>query len=382
MAGGNIWKEEEIAFLKRNYSYKTNRELKDNLGRSLKSINFMAWKLKLKKSEVAYSRARKRSKIEITKDILFNLYYDEKRSVREIAKSLGVGKTTIEYYFHKYQLKNRTKSEAGSYAYIKYGNWKKGKTKKNNEKVYQSIEKMKNTWKKKEKKKLEKIEEQYHSKINEIVRRLYWEENLNQDKIAEGLGLSRLSIIKIMKQYKIDKRPNYEKISILNKEHHPMLGKKWEDIYGVEEAAKLKIARSEWSGQNIIRRLKNREMPFKETLIEKKISRELNKRNIQFTPQYSIDGKFVCDFALPEFKIIIECDGDYWHANPEIYDTTKLTKTQSRKVETDKYKDKYLQEKGWTVLRFFESKIKRSASECIDKVQEEIKKVANPLDSL
>ena len=117
-------------------------------------------------------------------------------------------------------------------------------------------------------------------------------------------------------------------------------------------------------------------MPFKETKIEKAIARELSKRNIIFISQYSIDKSFVCDFALPKYKIIIECDGDYWHANPKLY--SKLNKIQKRKVKIDKFKDEYLKRNGWKVLRFFESNIKKSPNECINMVEEQIKKVANP----
>jgi very-short-patch-repair endonuclease len=82
------------------------------------------------------------------------------------------------------------------------------------------------------------------------------------------------------------------------------------------------------------------------------------------------------------YKIIIECDGDYWHANPLFYDINKLGIRQKRNTQRDRFKNEYLKRKGWKVLRFFESDIKKSPSKCIAIVEDQIKKVANPFDSL
>ena len=162
------------------------------------------------------------------------------------------------------------------------------------------------------------------------------------------------------------------------------MAKKWEDIYGIEGARKWKNEYSLKMRHHIIRRLQNNEMPFIHTRIEKKIAHTMQNRRINFVAQYAIDRKFVCDFAIPKYKIIIECDGDYWHANPKIYDLTNLDSRQKANLQRDKFKDKYLTKKGWLVLRFFEEDIKKSAAKCVDKVENTIKnrKVKNPLDNI
>jgi len=138
--------------------------------------------------------------------------------------------------------------------------------------------------------------------------------------------------------------------------------------------------------KNIIRRLKNNEMPFLNTKIEIKIGKELTKRQISYISQYPLDKKFVCDFVLIPFNIVIECDGDYWHANPKIYPPADLNKTQLEKVKRDKFKDLYLSKKGWKIFRFFESDINKSPEKCVDKIINEIKQqlkdIKNPLDNL
>ena len=86
------------------------------------------------------------------------------------------------------------------------------------------------------------------------------------------------------------------------------------------------------------------------------------------------------------FSIIIECDGDYWHANPKIYNSSNLTKTQITNVKRDKFKDIYLAKKGWKVFRFFELDIHKNFKNCIDileaEINEQIKSIKNPLDEL
>ena len=84
--------------------------------------------------------------------------------------------------------------------------------------------------------------------------------------------------------------------------------------------------------------------------------------------------------------MIIECDGDYWHANPKIYDRLNLTKTQISNVSRDKFKDICLSKKGWKVFRFFESDIHKNFKNCTNileaEISEQIKSIKNPLDEL
>src|SRR3989344_1413590 len=85
-------------------------------------------------------------------------------------------------------------------------------------------------------------------------------------------------------------------------------------------------------------------------LIELMMKKELENKNIHFKFQQPMYNRFVCDFVLPQYKIVLECDGDYWHVNPKIYDRNSPNLTK----------------KGWKVIRFFESDIKRNISKCID----------------
>ena len=63
------------------------------------------------------------------------------------------------------------------------------------------------------------------------------------------------------------------------------------------------------------------------------------------------------DFAFPEYKVGIECDGDYYHVNPIFYPNGPETKMQKRNFGRDKAKNQFLESLGWTILRFWECEI-------------------------
>ena len=63
---------------------------------------------------------------------------------------------------------------------------------------------------------------------------------------------------------------------------------------------------------------------------EKEIISFLKESGIKYIPQYTIEGyTFKYDIYLPFYNLIIEYNGDYWHANPEIYDKDKIIKSKS-----------------------------------------------------
>lgn len=91
------------------------------------------------------------------------------------------------------------------------------------------------------------------------------------------------------------------------------------------------------------------------TDIELKMYQALARRKVQAEYNYPVDSLWI-DFAIPEHKIAIECDGEYWH-----------------KKEVDDVRDKRLQELGWTVLRFKGKRINRNVEGCVDQVERLLK---------
>lgn len=105
--------------------------------------------------------------------------------------------------------------------------------------------------------------------------------------------------------------------------------------------------------------LSRRNMPTKFTSIEIAMAEELSRRGIKYDEQYNLGDKFRLDFLLPEYGIVIECDGDYWHNLPEV---------KSR----DSRKNAYIKACGYSLYRFWESEIKADVGACVDIVLAEI----------
>lgn len=92
-----------------------------------------------------------------------------------------------------------------------------------------------------------------------------------------------------------------------------------------------------------------------ETNIEIIMKNALKNDNIEFVMQYPIRCKYgyIVDFYLPEYNLIIECDGEVWHPKGNSH---------------DKKRDKYLNDKGYIILRFKGEDIMNNIQRCIDDI--------------
>jgi hypothetical protein len=53
----------------------------------------------------------------------------------------------------------------------------------------------------------------------------------------------------------------------------------------------------------------------------------------------------------------IEADGDYWHCNPKFFTTPN--NTQQLNINNDFFKNKLAKDKGFLLIRFWESNVKQ-----------------------
>lgn len=161
-----------------------------------------------------------------------------------------------------------------------------------------------------------------------------------------------------------------------------LLGKTYEEIYGVEKAAEMKLKRRNYKLGEIQRKKisetlrghegwfkgkKHREesiakikearkrqiVPVVDTSIEVKIQNYLRELKVDFlTHQYikDIEHSYQCDILIPSMDLIIECDGIHWHKYP-------IGK------EIDHVRTSELLAKGFKVLRLWETEIKNISIE-------------------
>lgn len=92
------------------------------------------------------------------------------------------------------------------------------------------------------------------------------------------------------------------------------------------------------------------------TDIEKIMAVALSDSEIPFDEQVVMFEKFQVDFLLPN-KIVVQCDGIYWHNRPDA-------------IRRDKGQDAYLRKCGYTVLRFTDKQIHKDIQGCISIILE------------
>jgi very-short-patch-repair endonuclease len=123
--------------------------------------------------------------------------------------------------------------------------------------------------------------------------------------------------------------------------------------------------------QNTIKAQKAAMEKTKNTTIEIFVKSLLENNNINFVQQFKID-KYFYDFAIG--KKLIEVNGDYWHANPKIYDENKIFYFQNRSMtaseiwKKDKVKDSVAKDNGYKILRIWEKDIKNNQTKIIKKI--------------
>jgi very-short-patch-repair endonuclease len=91
-----------------------------------------------------------------------------------------------------------------------------------------------------------------------------------------------------------------------------------------------------------------------DTTIEIIVENILNENKIENIKQYNLFG-YLFDFYLPQYKLIIECDGDYWHGYG--LEDNELNEVQIQSRLNDKIKTKKAIGAGYTLIRFWEHEI-------------------------
>ncbi|MBQ8599376.1 MAG: very short patch repair endonuclease [Oscillospiraceae bacterium] len=119
----------------------------------------------------------------------------------------------------------------------------------------------------------------------------------------------------------------------------------------------------------------------KNTRPELILRKALWHRNIRYRVNYKeLPGK--PDIVLTKQKIAIFCDGDFWHGHnwavrglPSLEDELKgysefWRNKILRNIKRDDDVNKQLNAMGWTVIRIWESDIKKDVNACVSIIQD------------
>jgi very-short-patch-repair endonuclease len=102
-----------------------------------------------------------------------------------------------------------------------------------------------------------------------------------------------------------------------------------------------RACRTEWIGKT-------------DSKLEQIIKIEMQNAGLHPTPRVGL-GPYTVDFAFLEPKVIVECDGQYWHSLPDT-------------IARDRRKDRFFANRGWLIVRLKEDEILLSPRRCISKV--------------
>ncbi|MEC4848999.1 MAG: very short patch repair endonuclease [Nitrosarchaeum sp.] len=110
------------------------------------------------------------------------------------------------------------------------------------------------------------------------------------------------------------------------------------------------------------------------TKIDIKMKKMLQENKIKFEMYPKMFGN--PDFVIRKKKIIIFCDGDFWHGY-KYHEKKRLPKKYWRdKIETNMRRDRRITRKlrrdGWSVLRFWEHDIEKKTNTCINRITRKI----------
>jgi very-short-patch-repair endonuclease len=109
------------------------------------------------------------------------------------------------------------------------------------------------------------------------------------------------------------------------------------------------------------------------TKLEENFESLLKRVGVKYVCQYTICG-YNFDYYLPDYDIVIEVDGDFWHCNPTHYPDGPIYESQINTLINDTKKNIICEKsKNLILLRFWETDIKNNPNKIIDTILEHLK---------
>lgn len=144
-------------------------------------------------------------------------------------------------------------------------------------------------------------------------------------------------------------------------------GKSYEEVYGVSKAMEYK---DKLRAASPVRMSKFKRKVTKPELIVRSLLQGLG---VSFVEQ-AILGPYTVDFLIPDSRLVVQADGDYWHANPEVYpNDDNLSKSQQKQRRLDASCNSLIRNKGYVLVRLWESDLHQNQEKCAEILCEALK---------
>jgi G:T-mismatch repair DNA endonuclease (very short patch repair protein) len=223
------------------------------------------------------------------------------------------------------------------------------------------------------------------SRAKETLRKLYGEGISSPSQLETVKEKKRKTFIK---KYGVDNirkwKPFYEYIkSVIESKYNTDYAKFVSNNSKKVWDSKTDDEKNKWLNDSIhsdsakTKSLSNRN-GFIVSKIEDVVSKILSELNIIHTRQYILKyngiRKFY-DFYLPDYDVIIEVNGDYWHASPTIYHKNDLInypfgyKTAKEIWEKDLIKKQHAEKRNIPILYIWEYELKKNKNDLINLIK-------------
>jgi G:T-mismatch repair DNA endonuclease (very short patch repair protein) len=139
-------------------------------------------------------------------------------------------------------------------------------------------------------------------------------------------------------------------------------------MFGTHQSEEQKQKQS----QLVTQMISNGIMPQTLTKPHRKINTLLASHGVDFENEHPEQYHSI-DIYLPEYNLMIEIMGDYWHAHPLKYNINKLTNQQRKSIKQDKSKHTYVKKyENIEILYLWEKDINENINLCWMLIQEYI----------
>lgn len=252
------------------------------------------------------------------KESLERLYWQENKTLPEIAQLFGVTYPCIHRWLVRLGIPRRTNSEAQRLSH-------------------------------------------HTDKINRQTLVNLYQEGKLQKEIGEILGLSQTAISLTMKRYGIPTN---------GKAHFGAINGMFGRTHTPEARAKIREANRKQFDDPLARerhalttckQIQDGKTGKAYNKLEQTVAALLDGSGITYEQQYRI-GRFLFDFFLPESNTLIEVHGTFWHADPRRYGNKPLSKIQQRNVANDARKVERAVRDGYKFVVLWEYDVYHSAN--------------------
>lgn len=232
------------------------------------------------------------------------LYWEEHKTLPEIATMFGVTYPAIRMWFKKLGIPRRSHSEAQ-----RLSNGTIGITR-------------------------------------ETIYDLYIKQGMSQAAVGKTLGFTQATTRYYLKQFNIPARNRGNSGS-----QNGMFGKTHSEtaLKKIREANFRQFSNPEMRllfGETTAKQIVEGRTGKTHNKLEQAVAQLFDRGSIKYIWQYRLN-RYVYDFFLPESNELAEANGTFWHADPRFYDHNNLSFAQKKNIVNDKNKMEYAINHGY-----------------------------------